>query len=159
MRKLPFSIYFDNLLMGVNVLHYLKTRGFDSIVTIRNNHLLQSCLLLLLVSTASCHRNLPLFQMKRNCHPREKKVIWMNRFIRWQYDRYRISIRRKTWWWAIFTWMLDASMTNPSHNVAQLEYGRKIANVLESIQSCTKRSWKEVNLSARSHTFPNLARR
>ena len=27
-------------------------------------------------------------------------------------SRYRISIRRKKWWWSIFTWLLDVAIVN-----------------------------------------------
>lgn len=52
-------------------------------------------------------------------------------------NRYRISIRRKKWWWAIFTWLLDSSMTNAwdttrkatSSNISQLDFRREIVQV------------------------------
>ncbi|KAG5862926.1 hypothetical protein JTB14_027434 [Gonioctena quinquepunctata] len=46
--------------------------------------------------------------------------------------RYRISIRRKKWWWAIFTWLLDVSVVNAwniyrqHENIKQLVFRRQI---------------------------------
>lgn len=53
-----------------------------------------------------------------------------------QISRYRISIRRKKWWWSIFTWLLDAAIVNAwcisnkcKHltQLTQLEFRRQIA--------------------------------
>ncbi|KAG5869301.1 hypothetical protein JTB14_000925 [Gonioctena quinquepunctata] len=46
--------------------------------------------------------------------------------------RYRMSIRRKKWWWAIFTWLLDVSVVNAwniyrqHENIKQLVFRRQI---------------------------------
>lgn len=53
-----------------------------------------------------------------------------------QIFRYRISLRRKKWWWSIFTWLLDAAVVNAwitskrcKHlpPLSQLEFRREIA--------------------------------
>lgn len=97
-------------------------------------------------SASTCHGIHPITSVKRFSRT-EKKVIHVNRpSIITEYNRfmggtdlldentsrYRISIRRKKWWWSIFTWILDVSVVNAwtiyrqYEPLTQLQFRRQI---------------------------------
>lgn len=99
---------------------------------------------------STCHGINPTVQVKRYSQA-EKKIVQVTQprliaeynrcmggtdMMDQQLSRYRISIRRKKWWWAIFTWLLDVSIANAwcltkkcKHlaSLTQLEFRREIS--------------------------------
>ncbi|XP_044766308.1 piggyBac transposable element-derived protein 3-like [Coccinella septempunctata] len=78
------------------------------------------------IVASTCHGINPVTKAKRYSQS-EKKMIQVSQpkliteynkcmggtdFMDQQISRYRISLRRKTWWWSIFTWLLDAAVVN-----------------------------------------------
>ncbi|KAG5870133.1 hypothetical protein JTB14_014227 [Gonioctena quinquepunctata] len=65
-------------------------------------------------------------------------------------SRYRISFRRKKWWWPIFTWLLDTSVVNAwsvrrkcrsKPPISQLNYRRQVVlHYLEKYETVSKGS-------------------
>ena len=100
-----------------------------------------------MVSTA--HGDLPISKTKRFSN-KEKKVVEVDYpnvvklynqnmggtdQLNQDTNRLRVGIRGKKWWWGIFTWLLDASITNAwNHSkscgasMTQLEFRRYIAS-------------------------------
>lgn len=97
-------------------------------------------------AASTCYGVSPITNVKRFSRA-EKKVIHVgrpsliteyNRFMGGtdlldeNIARYRISVRRKKWWWAIFTWLLDASVVNAwniyrrRETISQLDFRRRI---------------------------------
>ncbi|KAG5884925.1 hypothetical protein JTB14_001883 [Gonioctena quinquepunctata] len=159
MRKLPFKFYFDNLFTGFNVLYYLKQNGYDD--SQKQSHRGDYCSIIdeddgvivvkwvdnnVVDAASTCHGTNSTTSVKRFSRV-EKKMIYVSRpSLITEYNRfmggtdlldentarYRISIRRKKWWWAIFTWLLDVSVVNAwniyrqHENIKKLVFRRQI---------------------------------
>lgn len=181
-KQLPYHFFFDNLFTGMNLLSFLREKGYGGTGTVRQNRLTQSCPLALnkhldkkergyhenciskedgvlvlkwkdnsVVSIASnCVGVEPISNVKRYSQ-KEKKIIHVPcPQIIGEYNRsmggvdrldenvemYRIHIRNKKWYWALFSWLLDVSTHNAwliarrtGKKLTQLEFRREIVQV------------------------------
>lgn len=130
MKKLPRGTY-SSVTDTANGIHVCRWMD-NSIVT--------------MISTA--HGNYPISQVKRFSNKEKKTITIACPNVVKQYNsnmggtdqlnqdanRLRIGIRGKKWWWGIFTWMLDISITNAwnlskssGNSMTQIEFRRQIA--------------------------------
>lgn len=73
-------------------------------------------------------------------------------------NRYRVSIRGKKWWWSVFTWFLDASITNAwrisrscGSSLSQLQFRRDIAiYYLKEFGECPRGGGRPSNKSSKA---------
>ncbi|XP_025202211.1 protein ALP1-like [Melanaphis sacchari] len=71
--------------------------------------------------------------------------------------RHRIGIRGKKWWWSLFTWLIDVSITNSwklyvnsGHKVTQLEFRRNIVQeYLTRFKNAPKRKGRPSSTSSK----------
>nr|CAH7762079.1 unnamed protein product [Callosobruchus chinensis] len=126
----PYKFYFDNLFTSINLLNYLREKRYGG-------------------TGSTCHGVSPIGHVKRYCKSEKKYVQVRRPHLIGEYNRYtggtdlmdesisayRIGMRSKKWWWYIFTWLIDACISNAwilwkkAHRdqMSQLDFRRNIA--------------------------------
>lgn len=71
-------------------------------------------------------------------------------------SNYRISVRKKKWWWSIFTWTIDAAIQNALllhrksiNNMSQLDFRRNLVQHL--LKTCSDKSRSEFTVRRYAH--------
>ncbi|XP_037116736.1 piggyBac transposable element-derived protein 3-like [Syngnathus acus] len=138
-RALPLRIYIDNYFTGLPLVAELRRRGYayqkamkrkprgavsvvyDTAYKIALTRWKDNAVVTIASTLAAEH---PLQKVSRWSRQEKKKVAVDHPFVVQLYNRsmggtdradqsiglYRINMRRKKWWWPIFTWMLDAAV-------------------------------------------------
>lgn len=106
----------------------------------------------IVTAASTCHGVNPISQVKRYSQagkkiiqiPQPRIICEYNRcmggtdLMDQHISRYRVSVRRKKWWWSIFTWLLDVATVNAwtirknykgEAAISQLEFRREIAQI------------------------------
>nr|CAH7717546.1 unnamed protein product [Callosobruchus chinensis] len=177
----PYKFYFDNLFTSINLLDYLREKGYGGTGTLRENRLPKNCPIVtkktmkknergscasaidrdhgimflrwtdnnVVTAGSTCHGVSPIGYVKRYCKSEKKYVQVRRPHLIGEYNRYmggtdlmdenistyQIGIRSKKWWWCIFTWLIDACISNAwilwkkAHRdqMSQLDFRRNIA--------------------------------
>lgn len=133
------------------------------------------------VTTAStCHGVAPLSMVNRYSQ-KDKKIVQVQRpSIITEYSRfmggtdlmdenlsrYRISVRRKKWWWSIFTWLLDVAIVNAwclnryakgKTSCSQLEFRRAIVQTYLSTYKVLPKGLGRPSISKSSITLNRVS--
>ncbi|KAG5878747.1 hypothetical protein JTB14_023343 [Gonioctena quinquepunctata] len=115
----PYELYSDNLFTGLNLLQRMEERGYQGTGTVRENRI---------------PKNYPMSDKKTLTKKERVNIMGGTDLMDENLSRYRIGIRSKKWWWPIFTWFVDVTVTNAwqihrksGGKLMQLEFRREIA--------------------------------
>ncbi|XP_037112215.1 piggyBac transposable element-derived protein 3-like [Syngnathus acus] len=166
-RALPLRIYIDNYFTGLPLVAELRrSEGYeeeaawyttDTANKIALTRWKDNAVVTIASTLAAEH---PLQKVSRWSRQEKKKVAVDQPFVVQLYNRsmggtdradqsielYRINMRRKKWWWPIFTWMLDAAVFNAwvlhrldEHSgMSLLEFRREVARTLVAAPGATR---------------------